>query len=43
MSIGGYAFKDCSSLTSIELPAGLTNIDESAFHGCSFNVDLVLG
>ena len=34
-SIGSYAFRECGSLTSIELPAGLTSIEFSAFSGCS--------
>jgi hypothetical protein len=29
------AFYDCSSLTSIELPAGVTSIGDYAFSGCS--------
>ena len=34
-SIGDYAFYECSSLTSIEIPAGVTSIGSSAFSGCS--------
>ena len=34
-SIGYYAFSYCSSLTSIELPSGVTYIGEAAFEGCS--------
>ena len=34
-SIGDYAFRNCSSLTSIELPNSLTSIGESAFYNCS--------
>ena len=33
--IGSYAFKGCSGLTSLTLPAGITSIGESAFGGCS--------
>ena len=33
--IGYYAFYYCSSLTSIEIPAGVTGIGSSAFNGCS--------
>ena len=33
--IGEYAFKDCSRLTSLTLPAGITSIGEYAFYGCS--------
>ena len=34
-SIGNYAFKDCSSLSSIELPEGLTSIGDWVFCDCS--------
>ena len=34
-SIGDNAFYDCRSLTSIELPAGLTSIGDYAFNGCA--------
>ena len=34
-SIGYIAFKGCSSLTSIEIHAGVTSIGEEAFIGCS--------
>lgn len=33
--IDSYAFKDCRGLTSLTLPAGITEIGESAFWGCS--------
>ena len=33
--IGGYAFHGCSGLTSLNLPAGITVIDDNAFYGCS--------
>ena len=33
-SIGEYAFKDCTSLTSIEIPSSVTSIGEWAFSGC---------
>ena len=34
-SIGDYAFYDCSSLTSINLPESLTSIGYRVFYGCS--------
>ena len=34
-SIGDYAFFNCSSLTSIEIPNSVTSIGQSAFLGCS--------
>ena len=34
-SIGEWAFRDCTSLTSINLPSSLTSIGDSAFYGCS--------
>ena len=33
-SIGDSAFEDCSSLTSIEIPASVTSIGNYAFRGC---------
>ena len=33
--IGSYAFYDCSGLTSLTLPAGITSIGEFAFSYCS--------
>ena len=33
--IGGYAFYDCTSLTSITIPNGVTSIGESAFDCCT--------
>ena len=35
LSIGGYTFYGCSSLTSITIPEGVTSIGYSAFSGCS--------
>lgn len=34
-TIGGYAFQNCSSLTSISIPESVTSIDSWAFSGCS--------
>jgi len=34
-SIGDSAFSECSSLTSIDIPNGVTNIGENAFSGCT--------
>lgn len=33
-SIGSYAFNGCSSLTSINIPEGVTSIGSSAFYDC---------
>ena len=33
--IGGYAFKGCSSLTSVTIPNSVTSIGDSAFEACS--------
>ena len=34
-TIGSFAFRDCSSLTSITIPNSVTSIDRGAFYGCS--------
>ncbi|GHV02137.1 hypothetical protein FACS1894211_13030 [Clostridia bacterium] len=34
-SIGNYAFYNCSGLTGIEIPSGVTSIGNYAFYGCS--------
>ena len=33
-SIGKWAFKDCTGLTQIRIPASVTAIDAAAFEGC---------
>ena len=40
--IGNYAFSDCSGLTSLTLPSGVTSIGEYAFSGCSGLTSLTL-
>ena len=40
--IGEYAFKGCSGLTSLTLPAGITSISDYAFYGCSGLTSLTL-
>ena len=42
-SIGGDAFKDCSSLTSITLPNSVTSIGGDAFAGCSSLTSITIG
>ena len=32
--LGDYVFYDCSGLTSLTIPSGVTSIGESAFYGC---------
>ncbi len=34
-TIGGFAFRNCTGLTSIEIPDSVTKIDDCAFSGCS--------
>ena len=34
-SIGGYAFNNCSDLTSVSIPNSVTSIGNNAFQGCS--------
>ena len=33
--IGSYAFYDCSGLTSVTIPSGVTSIGQDAFYNCS--------
>ncbi len=33
--LGDYAFKDCSGLTSLTIPSGVTSIGGDAFYDCS--------
>ena len=40
--IGDFAFRDCSGLTSLTLPSGVTEIGEDAFSGCSGLTSLTL-
>ena len=35
--LGDYVFYDCSGLTSLTIPSGVTSIGESAFYGCIYN------
>ena len=41
-SIGGWAFNDCTGLTSFTLPASITSIGEKAFYYCDNLHDLYL-
>ena len=34
-SIGNYAFRDCTGLTSVTIPNSVTSIGNSAFYGCT--------
>lgn len=41
-SIGAYAFRDCTGLTSITLPNSVTSIGDSAFERCVFLTSISL-
>ncbi len=41
-SIGGYAFYNCTDITSIVLPDGVTSIDAYAFYNCTGITSIVL-
>ena len=41
-SIGGYAFYDCSSLTSVTIPNSVTSIGESAFCNCKSLTSVII-
>ena len=42
-SIGGYAFRNRTSLTSITVPSSITNIGSWAFEGCTGLVTMTIG
>ena len=42
-AIGSYSFKDCTSLTTIDLPANVNSIYNQAFAGCSNLVSITGG
>ena len=42
-SIHNYAFKDCSSLTSVSIGNSVTSIGDYAFYGCSFLTSVTIG
>ena len=41
-SIGNYAFRDCSALTTVSIATSVTEIGEYAFYGCSAMTDIWL-
>ena len=42
-SIGGFAFRGCSGLTSVTIPNSVTSIGESAFSNCSGLTSVTIG
>ena len=40
--IGDYAFKNCSSLTSVNIPSGVTSIGYGAFEYCTGLIDITI-
>ncbi len=42
IKIGANSFSDCTGLTSITIPDSVTNIDSSAFYGCSCLISMTL-
>lgn len=40
--IGEYAFCNCTGLTNLKIPAGVTTVEQNAFYLCSFLEDLKL-
>ncbi len=40
--IGNYAFRNCTALTEIELPAGVTTLGNNVFEGCRLLADVDL-
>ena len=41
--IPAYAFRDCTSLTSVTIPSGVTSIGQSAFYGCTSLTSVTIG
>ena len=41
-SIGNYAFRECTGLTSIVIPSSITSIGGSAFYGCTGLTSVVI-